>query len=165
MTTVVLNGTSSAGKTSLAHALPAVWDGPLQVSGIDTFLACQDPRMFRGDRGFRWESTTVEGLPGEVLVPGEDGEAVLRAAHRFWAAAHREGVDQVVDHVLLSQQMADDLRAQLGRDGVRYAGCAARRTSSTVASAHAATAGPGGAGGSGACTPSHPTTSRSTPRC
>lgn len=35
---IVLNGASSAGKTSVALALRDRWQGPLQISGIDTFL-------------------------------------------------------------------------------------------------------------------------------
>ena len=43
---IVLNGTSSAGKTTLATALRARCSTPLQVSGVDTFLALQPESMF-----------------------------------------------------------------------------------------------------------------------
>ena len=122
MATVVLNGTSSAGKTTLARALQDAWPGPLQVSGLDTFLGSQGRQMFAvpgaaPSDGFTWQRCTVEGVDAWAVVPGPRGAALLRAAHAFWAACADEGLDQVVDHVLLTRAAADDLAIRLaGRD-------------------------------------------------
>ena len=127
MTTVVLNGTSSAGKTSLALALQAAWPGPLQVSGLDTFLGCQGKEMFAvpgapASDGFAWQSCVVGGVPAWRVVPGKRGDALVRAAHAFWAACADEGLDQVVDHVLLTPEWADDLAARLAGHDVLWVG-------------------------------------------
>jgi chloramphenicol 3-O-phosphotransferase len=45
-TCVVLNGASGSGKSSLAARLQARWPRPLQVAGIDTFLAAQSESFF-----------------------------------------------------------------------------------------------------------------------
>lgn len=116
---IVLNGTSSAGKTMLAAALQARWSTPLQVSGIDTFLALQPESMFAppGSKtpteGFTFCAVEVEGLPAWTVRPGPAGEALLRAVHAYWAACAAEGIAQVVDHVMLSEAMALDLKDRL----------------------------------------------------
>ena len=64
-TCIVLNGTSCSGKSSIAAALQELWPGPLQVTGIDTFLAAQSKRFFaiggRVAAGFSWVPATVDG--------------------------------------------------------------------------------------------------------
>jgi chloramphenicol 3-O phosphotransferase len=105
MTTIVLNGASSAGKSSIGRALQERWDGPLLLTGIDSFLAGWPERYFAApgepaSTGF----TIVPGegpAPSYVPSPGPDGRRLLRAAHRAWLAIHESGLDQVVDHVLL----------------------------------------------------------------
>ena len=53
-TCIVLNGTSCSGKSSIAAALQQLWPRPLQVTGIDTFLAAQSRRFFAiGELGGR----------------------------------------------------------------------------------------------------------------
>lgn len=116
---IVLNGTSSAGKTTLATALQARCSTPLQVSGIDTFLALQPESMFAppGSKtpteGFTFCAVEVEGQPAWTVRPGPEGEALMRAVHAYWAACAAEGIAQVVDHVMLSQAMALDLKVRL----------------------------------------------------
>jgi chloramphenicol 3-O phosphotransferase len=116
---IVLNGTSSSGKSTLADALRVHAPVPLQVSGVDTFLALQPSEMFAApddtaaSDGFTWVPVQVEGVSAFDVRPGPAGEALLRAAHRFCAACASYGVAQVIDHVLLSRSMADDLQEQL----------------------------------------------------
>jgi chloramphenicol 3-O-phosphotransferase len=82
--TVVLNGTSSAGKSTLAEALRAAISTPLQISGIDTFLALQPESMFAPPdadattEGFTWEATTVDGIHCWNVVAGVLGERCQR---------------------------------------------------------------------------------------
>lgn len=116
---IVLNGTSSAGKTTLARSLRERCSTPLQVSGVDTFLALQPESMFAPPgsetptEGFTFCAVEVDGLPGWTVRPGPSGEALMRAVHAYWAACAAEGIPQVVDHVLLSEAMALDLRDRL----------------------------------------------------
>ena len=102
MTTIVLNGASSAGKSSLGRALQRQWAGPLLMTGIDSFLAGWPERYFAGpdeppSSGF----SVVPADGGLRPQPGPDGRRMYRAAHRAWLGVHESGLDQVVDHVLL----------------------------------------------------------------
>jgi chloramphenicol 3-O phosphotransferase len=102
---IVLNGTSCSGKSSIAAALQELWPRPLQVTGIDTFLASQSKRFFafggRMAAGFSWFPVIVDGQPGFDVVPGPLGIAMLKASHAYWAACAGAGLDQVIDDVWL----------------------------------------------------------------
>jgi chloramphenicol 3-O phosphotransferase len=104
-TCIVLNGTSCSGKSSIAAALQELWPGPLQVTGIDTFLAAQSKRFFAIDgrvvAGFSWVPVTVDGPPAFAWVPGPLGLAMIKASHAYWAACAAAGLDQVIDDVWL----------------------------------------------------------------
>jgi chloramphenicol 3-O phosphotransferase len=115
--TIVLNGTSSSGKTSIARALRPLLLAPLQISGIDTFLRLQQREMFpppgEVSDGFTWTAATVDGINCWDITVGERGEALLRAIHQFWAATAAEGISQIIDHVTLNAMAAADLRERL----------------------------------------------------
>lgn len=109
MTTIVLNGPSSAGKSTLAAQLQRQWSGLLLTTGIDTFLAGCPWTAFSlpGDDGSTGAEvdgfTVVPGAgpaPSWVPRPGPAGRRLLTAAHRAWRAIGDSGQDQVVDHVL-----------------------------------------------------------------
>ncbi len=106
---IVLNGASSSGKTSIALAIRERWKGPLQISGIDTFLMCQSEPFF-GDGspapGFAWVPTTVDGMPAFDIVGGPLGRGLQQAAQAFWRACADWGLDQVVDDVWLTAEQA-----------------------------------------------------------
>lgn len=102
MTTIVLNGASSAGKSTLGRALQERWPGPLLLTGIDSFLAGWPDSFFSGpgeppSSGF----AVVPAGDGCRPQPGPDGRRLYRAAHRAWLGVHDSGLDQVIDHVLL----------------------------------------------------------------
>lgn len=114
-TVLVLNGTSSAGKTSLAHALQERWPGPLLEAGLDRHLTML-PRRYLGAA---WPEVFGYRMSGELVAhvePGPVGDRLARAMHRSVAALAGAGMDVVVDHVLLTSQWAFDLAAAL--DGV-----------------------------------------------
>jgi chloramphenicol 3-O phosphotransferase len=106
---LVLNGTSSSGKTSLGRALQERWAGPLLDAGLDRHLEML-PRRYLGAA---WPEVyayayTADGSIASVTV-GPVGEQLHRAMHRSVAALARSGVDVVVDHVLLERRWAVDL--------------------------------------------------------
>jgi chloramphenicol 3-O phosphotransferase len=104
-TCIVLNGTSCSGKSSIAATLQELWPRPLQVTGIDTFLAAQSKRFFAIDghvmAGFSWVPVTVDGQPAFCWVPGPLGLDMIKASHAYWAACAAAGLDQVIDDVWL----------------------------------------------------------------
>jgi chloramphenicol 3-O phosphotransferase len=103
MTTIVLNGASSAGKSSIAMALQERWNGPLLATGVDSFLAGWPDRYFAQDGEPPSTGFTVVTADGGGCFPqpGADGRRMYRAAHRAWLGVHDSGLDQVIDHVLL----------------------------------------------------------------
>src|SRR5215472_19226398 len=125
-TCIVLNGTSCSGKSSIATALQELWPRPLQVTGIDTFLAAQSKRFFtfdgRGAAGFNLVPVTVEGQPAFDLVPGPLGLAMIRASHAYWAACADAGLDQVIDDVWLVPDQPAGLQNALFAANVLWVG-------------------------------------------
>ena len=116
-TCIVLNGTSCSGKSSIAAALQERWPRPLQVTGIDTFLASQSKRFFaiggRGAAGFSWVPVTVDGQPAFDVVPGPLGLAMIKASQAYWAACAAAGLDQVIDDVWLVPDQPAGLQGAL----------------------------------------------------
>jgi chloramphenicol 3-O phosphotransferase len=116
-TCIVLNGTSCSGKSSIAAALQELWPGPLQVTGIDTFLASQSERFFAMDgrmaAGFSWVPVTIDGHSAFEIVPGPLGLGMIRASHAYWAACAGAGLDQVIDDVWLMPDQPAGLQKAL----------------------------------------------------
>jgi chloramphenicol 3-O phosphotransferase len=104
-TCIILNGTSSSGKSSIAAALQRLWPEPLQVSGLDTFLSLQSLPFFgfggHVAPGFSWLPANQDGQPAFDIDIGPAGIAMIRATHAYWAACAAGGLDQVIDDVWL----------------------------------------------------------------
>ena len=112
---VILNGASSAGKTTLASAFRDQRAGAGDfwlLTGIDDFLAKlpaewmsagQDRGAFAAD-GIRFE-TTPEGAGVSV---GSLGRQLLRAYQASVAAAARVGVNVIVDEVVIDKTSWND---------------------------------------------------------
>jgi chloramphenicol 3-O phosphotransferase len=122
---IVLNGASSSGKTSIALAIRERWKGPLQISGIDTFLMCQSEQFF-GDGspapGFAWFPTTVDAVPAFDIVAGPLGRGLEQAAQRYWRACADAGLDQVVDDVWLRAEQALTFKSVMAGAEVLWVG-------------------------------------------
>lgn len=130
-TTIVLNGPSSAGKSSLGAALQLAWDGPLLVTGIDSFLAGFPEHLFSlpdGDGSPGASTTGVHVVPGRGPAPswiptlGPDGLLLMRAEHRAWRSVAETGLDQVIDHVILDDATRDDALNVLNGPDVLWVG-------------------------------------------
>ena len=125
-TCIVLNGTSCSGKSSIAAALQELWPRPLQVTGIDTFLASQSQRFFAIDgrvvAGFSWVPVTVDGQPAFEWVPGPLGLGMIKASHAYWAACADAGLDQVIDDVWLVPDQPAGLQNALFAANVLWVG-------------------------------------------
>lgn len=113
----MLNGASSAGKTSIARALQDLRPRPLVVTGIDTYIGAWPARFLNFPAADGAAATPSSGLrvvpgrgpaPSWILECGSDFLSLMRLAHRAWASIHDGGIDQVVDHVLFDELLRVD---------------------------------------------------------
>lgn len=119
-TIIFLNGTSSAGKTTLAHALQEQLREPYLHIALDQFRDGMPPRF----RGLNAPSGS-EGERGLNVVPvrdgasaytevrfGEMGRRMLRGMRRAIAAMADEGNNVIIDDIILEPDFLEDyLRA------------------------------------------------------
>jgi chloramphenicol 3-O phosphotransferase len=107
---VLLHGTSSSGKTTVARAVQALSDEPWLRLGIDVFWSAIDERWMehgqRAPEGFLWREDAL-------IVPGSVGERLAAGMRAAIAACARCGNDLLVDDVFLSPQWLDGWRDQL----------------------------------------------------
>lgn len=115
-TVLLLNGSSSSGKTTLAKALQRVIESPLQHIALDQYRDGLPDRI----RGLNSPAGTP-GASGLNVVPravaeellthiefGPVGELVLRGMRRGIAALANEGISVVVDDLLFKPDYLTD---------------------------------------------------------
>jgi chloramphenicol 3-O phosphotransferase len=107
---VLLHGTSSSGKTTVARAVQRLADEPWARLGIDAFWNAIDERWMehgpRASEGFLWagDATIVPGPVGQRLAAG------MRAALAAFARADN---DVLVDDVFIDPAWLDGWRTEL----------------------------------------------------
>ncbi|MCZ6644128.1 MAG: chloramphenicol phosphotransferase [Gammaproteobacteria bacterium] len=118
---IFLNGSSSAGKTTLAIMLQQLLEKPYQHIALDQFRYSM-PGKFRG-------LNSPPGTPGDLglnVVPvdrdgervteirfGAHGEQILRGMRRAIAAFAREGNNVIIDDILFKKEYLLDYAAAL----------------------------------------------------
>lgn len=110
MTVIVLNGCTSAGKTSIAIALQECLVAPHLRLGIDDAFAMLPRRLHDHPDGFFFDRDD-RGLVR--LKQGVFGEAVLLAHRRTAAEMAADGLDLILDEVLLDDATRHDWIARL----------------------------------------------------
>ncbi|HSN73882.1 MAG TPA: AAA family ATPase [Anaerolineae bacterium] len=90
---ILLNGTSSSGKTSLVRALQDILDLPLLDAGIDKFLWMLPKRYLNPPL---WDDVL-----GRATEAGVTGQRLMSGMHHTIAALARTGNHVVADHVLV----------------------------------------------------------------
>lgn len=102
---ILLNGCTSAGKTSLARELQAQLPTPYLRYGIDDAFAMLPLRLHNHPDGFFFDTDDR----GEVrLNHGRNGRAVLKAHARAAARFANEGLDLILDEVLIDDELKRD---------------------------------------------------------
>jgi chloramphenicol 3-O phosphotransferase len=107
---VLLHGTSSSGKTTVARAVQRQAETPWVRLGIDAFWTAIDERWMEhgshASEGFLWtdDSRIVPGPVGQRLAAG------MRAALATFA---RTGNDLLVDDVFIDPEWLDGWRSEL----------------------------------------------------
>jgi chloramphenicol 3-O phosphotransferase len=111
---VILNGASSSGKTTLARALQDRWEGPLVYLSLDQIIGML-PFAYTG-----MGPHAADGIPLFELAPDLTGFAFGRAGRvlneqlaTFAAGVASEGVDVVIDHILIDEETYAPFRARL----------------------------------------------------
>ena len=122
---IVLNGTSSSGKSTLVKALQATLEGPWLGVGIDTVVFAL-PKAYLDQPLWSEIFRYVPAEPGAAapfrIETGELGTQLVHGLHGMVAALVAEGHDVIVDHVLLEADWLPDLRARVGADHVLVVG-------------------------------------------
>jgi len=121
---ILVNGPSSAGKTTLCRALQAAIDAPYLVTGFDDFVFMAAPRYYRGADTARQDAhDAFTALGAEMAIVSPPG-APLAVEARFGPVFRRlldamapavrslvEAGNRVIfDHVLHDQAMAESCR-------------------------------------------------------
>jgi chloramphenicol 3-O phosphotransferase len=112
---LMLNGTSSAGKTTLAKAIQRCADGPWLWTGLDAFFAMVPEPWGGGEggplsvEGFRYDDGSADemGYPLVTIRYGRTGRRILEASHRSVVALVDAGQHVIVDEMLLSDEVLD----------------------------------------------------------
>ena len=97
---IIINGTSSSGKTSIVHALQNMLEEPFLDAGIDKFIFMMPGRYL--DRPL-WDD--VLGL---VTKAGSTGQALVTGMHQAIRALSLAGVNVIADHVLVEPAWANE---------------------------------------------------------
>lgn len=122
---ILINGPSSAGKTTLCRALQAALAEPYLVTGFDDFIFMSAPRYYRGaDTGRQNERDAFTALGVEMVTTSAPGTPpsvtakfgpVFRRLVDSMAPAVRALVDGgnavIFDHVLHDRSMYESWRA------------------------------------------------------
>jgi chloramphenicol 3-O phosphotransferase len=118
---IVLNGPSSAGKSTIISSLQDFWPRPLFASGLDVFIGGwpisyvtlpDSENLPVPNTGMR----IVAGVgPAPSWIPeyGDQFHEVMKFAHGCWAAMHDGGIDVVIDHVILDATLREQARSTL----------------------------------------------------
>lgn len=113
---IFLNGTSSAGKTTLAYALQELLPEPYIHVALDQFRDGM-PARFRGlnspvgsdgERGLNVVPVTNVDAPYTLVRFGEIGKKLLRGMRRATVALANEGNNVIVDDIILEHEFLDD---------------------------------------------------------
>ena len=127
---ILLNGTSSAGKTTLAQAMQRIWPRPLQTIALDQFRDGMAGR-YRGMNARDGEAgalglnvVPVNGADGPLttLHFGDVGRRTLAGMRRAIAAFAATGIDVVVDDLLLEPAFLRDYLVALAGLNVTFVG-------------------------------------------
>lgn len=110
---VVLNGTSSSGKTTLVKALQAILPGPWLEIGIDRLVFAL-PKHYLDQplwsEVFRYVRQDDAPDGPFRIETGELGRRIVAGMHRTVAALAQAGLDVIVDHVLLEDAWLEECR-------------------------------------------------------
>lgn len=108
---ILLNGTSSAGKTTLARQLQQRYDGVMLLYGVDTMVQgafpekCDEPPW--NEQAIRLECSEVNGSPVAKLLVSPYMYPVYRSAVQYYRLLSAQGYNLIVDELLFDANRID----------------------------------------------------------
>ena len=111
---IVLNGNSSAGKSSIAKALQAITIEPFLHLSIDTFLDMMPPSLNEGPGGLVFAPGIEGGKPVCAIIVGPLAARTLYGFRRAMAAMADAGSNLIIDDAMMDDDAADYARALSG---------------------------------------------------
>lgn len=114
-TVIILHGTSSVGKTSIAQELQQLFDEPYLHTGLDFFLPML-PKKFsvygeRAEEGIHFVTLPIDDHKQHIVIePGTVGKQFLHAM-RVSLAACAQTMNLIIEDVILSSDDMADYRA------------------------------------------------------
>ena len=130
-TIIFLNGTSSAGKTTLAYALQERLEEPFQHVSLDQFRdglpakfrGLNAPEGTSGERGLNIVPVKVTDDKAYTEVRfGEVGRKLLRGMRRAILTLAQEGINIIIDDIILNQSFLDDYLDVMGDEQLYFVG-------------------------------------------
>ena len=113
-TILLLNGTSSAGKTSIAVRLQRILPEPYLLFGADVLGAICPPAYNGGDQeaaGVSFVSLPDAAAPTTAMVAGPYLQLLIAGFHRAVATLAQQGLGVIVDHSLHERRWLEDCLA------------------------------------------------------
>lgn len=104
-TIIILNGTSSSGKSSVVKALQALMEAPFLEAGLDKFLWMLPSRYLAPPL---WDEVL-----GRATDAGPVGQRLVSSMHQAIAALSRSGNHVVAEHVLVDPRWLKECAALL----------------------------------------------------
>jgi chloramphenicol 3-O phosphotransferase len=105
---IFLNGTSSAGKSSIAYKLQEHSNEPMLHVGCDHFFGMMHPKYFsndlNADQGYSFIRDTSKSMPVFTVQKGPVGQQLSHAMHRAMKTLADNGFNLVIDEVLFAEE-------------------------------------------------------------
>ncbi|MFN8494080.1 MAG: AAA family ATPase [Caldilineaceae bacterium] len=114
---ILLNGASSAGKSTLAKALQTILPAPYLHVGIDTLVFALPKRYLYPplwQEVFKYTWLPAESGGALVIEAAPLGHQLIAGLHHTVAALAQTGNNVIVDHVLLDPQWVQECATVLG---------------------------------------------------
>ena len=99
-TIIILNGTSSSGKTSIVKALQDAFDEPFLEAGLDKFIWMLPGRYL--------ERPLWDDVLGLATQAGKTGHQLVTGMHQAIEALSQAGSNVIADHVLVEASWWQD---------------------------------------------------------
>lgn len=121
-TIVVLNGSSSVGKTSTARALQRIARDHFLHVQMDAFLEMMPERIWTEDGGIAFDQRQVAGHTEVEIATGPKFEKVMQGMRQSVAALADAGNNCIVDDVMLGAEDQQAYRETMGENALFFVG-------------------------------------------